>query len=88
MFKLAKTRGFDYRYQFYNPEDDEDKKRIKFKRIRKSSPAKKGSVLKLFIFAVALLLGIIYLQKKSGGSLDQPDPNAGKIILEDFEIVE
>jgi len=86
MQKLPKTRGFDYKCQFYNPEaEDEDAGRIKFRRIRKSPPAEKGSILRLIALFFVGMMFFIYLYKAGSPALGEKN---NQIQVEEVIVVE
>ncbi|MBD3373864.1 hypothetical protein GF406_02415 [candidate division KSB1 bacterium] len=86
MQKLPKTRGFDYKCQFYNPDvESEDEGRIKFRRIRKSPPAEKGSVLRLLALFFVALLFFLYLYKAGTPTLGK---DGNQIQVKDVIVVE
>ena len=84
--KLNEPRKFNYRVKYYTPPPEDDK-RIKFKRVRHSPPAKKSSVLRLVLVCVVLIFMIFYLQKKAGRS-PSGQPKMEKFIVEDVIVVE
>lgn len=84
--KLPQTRGFDYKCQFYDSEsEDEDAKRIKFRRIRKSPPAQKGSVMRLIALFFVGLLFFLYLYKagESGKGKNNNQIQVEEVIVVD-----
>ncbi len=83
--KLPRPRGFEYQYRYYTPPEDEEK-RIRFQRIRKSKVGPRTSLTRLLIILIALILIFAYLQKKAGslGSSDKIE----KIEVKDVIIVE
>ena len=85
--KQPTPRKFEYKYQFYKPEEEEGK-HIKFRRIRKSPPAKKGNVLRLAILLFVLALMFYYLHRKSGTSFNNPMPSSGRIKVEEVIVVD
>jgi hypothetical protein len=62
--KLPKTRGFEYQFKYYKPENEDDR-RIQFRRIRHSPPAEKAPVLRLLVLFVVLVFLFLYLEKTS-----------------------
>ncbi len=85
--KTPTPRKFEYICKFYKPEQEEEK-HIKFRRIRKSPPAKKGNVLRLVILLFVLALMFYYLQRQSGTSLSNPTPSSGTFKVEEVIVVD
>ncbi|OGB99590.1 hypothetical protein A2V82_11290 [candidate division KSB1 bacterium RBG_16_48_16] len=85
--KNPTPRKFEYQYRYYKPEQDTEK-RVHFRRIRKSTPAQKGSVIRLAIILLILVFMFMYLHKKGGPSADGIQRGSDKIIVEDVIVVD
>jgi len=85
--KPPTPREFHYEFRYYKPED-EDGRRIKFRRIRKSPTAEKGNWLRLAILLFVLAMMFYYLQRKAGVSLSNPTPSPGPIKVEEVIVVD
>jgi hypothetical protein len=86
-FKVAKPRRFEYNFRYYKPPDEEEK-RIKFRRIRKSEVNKKNSVLRLAILLVILSLTILYLEKRNAPHSRKADPTTKTFKVEEVIVVD
>lgn len=64
--KLQQPRQFEYIPRYYKPENDPDRPRIQFRRIRHSKPPTRSSPLRLLLAALILLYTIIYLSRHAG----------------------
>ena len=64
-FKNSKTREFKYNPRFYKPtsEDDENEKRIKFRKLRRARSVPRRSMVAKIIIIIVLLFLIRYLFK-------------------------
>ncbi len=64
-FKSPKIREFNYKPRFYKPasENDEDEKRIKFRRLRRRPSVPQRSFVSKIIILIALILLLHYLFK-------------------------
>jgi hypothetical protein len=85
-FKLREPRKFSYQPRYYKPAGEE--KRILFKRLRKSQPAKKGSVLRLGILFVFLALLFFYLQKRAAQAPDTAEQGTRTITVEEVIVID
>lgn len=62
--KQPKIRQFDYSPRFYNAdEDEEEKKRIQFRRLTNRAPAKRRPTWWMLIMIVILALLVYYVSK-------------------------
>ncbi len=89
LLKLDKPRQFKFNTYYYNPADalDEDeKKRIKFRRIRHSKQASKANPVRLLAIVIILIFVIFYLQKKA--VIYETIEKSNTIHVEDIVIVD
>lgn len=86
-WKVAKPRRFEYHFRYYKPADEEEK-RIKFRRIRKSEVNRKSSVLRLAVLLVILSLTILYLEKRNAPHSRNADPTTRTFKVEEVIIVD
>lgn len=70
--KLQQPRQFEYIPRYYKPENDPDRPRIQFRRIRYSKKPTKSSPLRLLLAALILLYTIIYLSRHAGNTTSGP----------------
>jgi len=82
--KLPEPRRFNYRFRYYNP-DEEDDKKIHFKRIRKSKQPARGSSLRLFVILVIVFLIVVFLLR---GTTKIFTPSSDTITIEEIEIID
>jgi len=82
--KLPEPRRFNYRFRYFNPEGD-DEKRIHFRRIRKSDSPKGGSSLRLVVLLVIIFLIVFFLSRQATVLFA---PSSSKITIEEIEVVE
>ena len=82
--KLPEPRRFNYRFRYYNP-DDEDGKKIHFKRIRKSKQPARGSSLRLVVILALVLIIMFFLLR---GKSTLFTPSSDTITIEEIEIVD
>ncbi len=73
-FKLQEPRQFEYIPRFYRPEEDEEKPRIQFRRIRHSKRLPKTSPLRLLLMILILLFAMVYLSQQA----NRPVPQASQ----------
>jgi hypothetical protein len=85
--KLQRPREFKFEpYYYKGDEEEEQNRRIHFRRIRHSKRVPKANPVRL-IFAIILLVFVIYmLQKKSNYAPGSGDP--GRIQVEEIIIVD
>ncbi len=82
--KPAEPRQFNYQFRYYKP-DDEDQKKIQFRRIRKSNPPQKVSSLRITVILVIVVVIAFLLFRKA------PDfftPSQDNVTLEEIQVVE
>ena len=82
--KLQEPRKFNYRFRYYKPESEDDK-RIHFKRIRKSKQLEKGSSLRLAVLLVIVFLVVFFLMRQTKNIFT---PSSETITIEEIEIVD
>jgi hypothetical protein len=85
--KNPTPRKFEYHYRYYKPEQDTEK-RIHFRRIRKSTPAQKSSVIRLAVILLILVFMFMYLHKKGGSAASGIQRGSDKIIVEEVIVVD
>jgi hypothetical protein len=83
----VKPRRFEYEFRYYKSDEDKEKK-IEFRRILKSPEPASGSLLRLFIMLMLIVITFIYLGKKGGPQSLKQEPKAEPIKVEEIVIVE
>lgn len=88
LLKLDKPRQFKFQTYYYNPakDDEEENKRIKFRRIRHSKRGSKNNPVRLLAVVIILIFMIYYLQKQA--VVYDAVEQSNTIHVEDIVIVE
>ena len=85
--KLPKPRGFEYNCRFYTPVAEEEEKHISFRRIRKSEPSKRASVVRLLV-VLAILVAMFSYLRKIGTPFSAFGSSSGPIVVEEVIVVD
>jgi hypothetical protein len=87
--KTIKPKKFEYKFRYYKSEQDQDKgKRVEFRRIRSSQRTAGGSLLRLFIMIILIVVVFIYLGKKGGYKTLKNTPKTEPIKVEEVVVVD
>lgn len=86
IMKLARPREFKIETYYYKQDQDDQKHRIHFKRLRHTQNVPKFNPIRL-IFAILLLMFVIYFLQKNAQVMQAP-AEPGSIKVEEIIIVD